>query len=380
MTFKLGAIGVGHWVNRLKRTMDNDGRVVLDKAVGVTWYEDKKEILDKFGITEENYFRIEPQNQLPRDFFDGLDVIQIASHNKFHKSQTMQCLENGKVTVTEKTFATNRNDFNEVLDFINDNNHQNKVTIHLHYLGKILTRELPKILPPAIKKYGKITHAVGTFFEESNPEDVRRNWLFKPDNGGILMDWIHPLEIISYTCGANFVDCLEAETFVINKDYDYINPTGCHAKFKLRGDNFTNDALAVIRVGKGFPHGITHKTLRLLFEKNAFLDLNYISSEQEFNSDLRGTWELVEMENGARKVVSFVSPTGPISYQFMLDEMIEMINGKKPTLSLDDIQKIYEPLWMFQEATRDKEPKRHESAIKNFIKEGLEKANGKFTV
>ncbi len=372
--YKLGAVGVGHWVMRLKRTMDTDGRMNINKAVGVTWYEDKKEILDKFGITRENYFRIEPEKSLPEEFFDGLDVVQIASHNEFHKEQTIQSLEHEKVTVTEKTFATDRENFTEAIDFIKSNNHEKKVAIHLHYLGKILTLELPKILSFATKEYGKITHAIGTFFEEINPEDVRRNWLFRPENGGILMDWIHPLGILSYTCKADFIDCLEADSYVINKDYDYINPTGAYAKFKIGGSNFTQDALAYVRVGKGFPHGITHKTLRLVFEKNAFLDLNYISSEQEFNSELRGTWELIEIKNGKRNVVSFGSPTGPISYQFMLNEMIEMINGKKPSLSLDDIKRIYEPLWKFQEATKNKEPKRDENDIKNFIKAGLEKA------
>jgi len=377
---KLGAVGIGHWVSRLKRTMDNDGRLALTKAVGVTWYEDKKEILDRFGITQDNYFRIEPGKPLPKEFFEGLDVIQIASHNKFHSTQTIQSLNYEKVTVTEKTFATNLDDFNEMIDFIESNNHTGRVTVHLHYLGKILTLELPKILPFAIKEYGKITHAIGTFFEEINPEDLRRNWLFKPDNGGILMDWIHPLEILSYICKADFVDCLEAETFIVNKEYDYINPTGAYAKFNLEGSNFTQDALAYVRVGKGFPHGITHKTLRLVFEKNAFLDLNYISSEQEFNSDLRGTWELVEMGNGERKVVNFSSPTGPISYQFMINEIIEIINGKKPSMSLDGIKKIYKPLWMFQDATKNKEPRRDVNSIKNFIKAGLEKADSNFTV
>ncbi len=371
--YNLGAVGIGHWVSRLKRTMDQDGRIVLSKAVGVTPYENKKAELDKFGIARENYFKIEPQKPLPEEFFESLDVVQIASHNKFHAEQTIQSLEHEKFTITEKTFATNRSDFNRVIDFIRSNNHSKRATVHLHYLGKILTLELPKVLANARKEYGRITHAVGTFFEEINPDDVRRNWLFKPENGGILMDWIHPLEILSYTCKANFVDCVDAETFIINTEYDSANPTGVYAKFKIEGSNFAQDASAHVRVGKGFPHGITHKTLRLIFEKGAFLDLNYISSEQEFNSNLRGTWELIEMENGKRNVVSFGSPTGPISYQFMLNEMIEILNGKKPSLSLEDIEKIYEPLWKFQEANKNKEPKSDENDIKDFIKAGLEK-------
>ena len=373
MPYKLGAVGIGHWVNRLKRTMENDGRMVIQKAIGVTKYEDKKADLDRFGITEDNYFRIEPMQPLPDKFFQGLDIVQIASHNKFHTAQTMQSLEREKVTIAEKTFATNANDFNKVIDFIKSNNHEKRVTIHLHYLGKILTLELPKILSFAIKEYGRITNAIGTFFEELNPEDLRRSWLFKPENGGIFMDWIHPMEILSHTCKGTFGNCLNAETFVINSEYDDVNPTGVYAKFKIDGDYFTKDALADVRVGKGFPHGITHKTLRLMFEKNAFLDLNYISSEQEFNSNLRGTWELVEMDNGKKKIIKFGSPTGPISYQFMINEMIRMINGEKPSLSLEEVEKIYKPLWDFQEAVEGKEPNRNEEDIKNFIKSGLEK-------
>ena len=132
MSYKLGAIGIGHWVKRLQRTLANDGRIVLHKAVGVTSFEQKKADLEEFGITKSNYFQIEPLSPLPEEFFNGVDAVQIASHNQFHAKQTMQSLESEKVTVVEKTFAVNRESFEHDIDYIRSNTHTTRDTVHLH--------------------------------------------------------------------------------------------------------------------------------------------------------------------------------------------------------------------------------------------------------
>ncbi len=172
MTYKLGAVGIGHWVKRLQRIMKDDGRLDLHCAVGVTNFDEKRADLDAYGITKDRYFQIKPLSPLPKEFFGMVDIVQIASHNRFHPEQTKQSLEHEKVTLTEKTFATDKETFDEVIDFIESNGHESRVTVHLHYLGKMLTLELPKILSSAVGQYGKVVSVVGTFYEEDRKSVV----------------------------------------------------------------------------------------------------------------------------------------------------------------------------------------------------------------
>src|SRR3989304_4139823 len=46
------------------------------------------------------YYQID--GKIPESFFDGLDVVYIASPNKFHLPQTLTSVYNGAFTVTEK--------------------------------------------------------------------------------------------------------------------------------------------------------------------------------------------------------------------------------------------------------------------------------------
>lgn len=358
----LGTVGLGHWVKRLHEVLKQHQEIKLVKTVGTRAFDDKKEELEKYGISEDRYFRVNVGDPLPNSFFEGLDIAYIASPNQFHKSQTIQSLENGKVTVTEKTFATNKQDFNEVIKFIRENKQENRVTIHLHYLSKALTGELKKRLPELIEQYGKITGISATFFEETNEEDARRAWLFKPENGGIFMDWIHPVSITSNVLKAEGWKLTDAKTFIVQPMYDAVNPTAVEARFEIKGENFKQNSSILVRVGKGFD--FEHKKFRLNFE-NVTVDLNYLSTEQEVSTGKRGEMKIINDD------IQTIVPEGPLSYEIMIDEMVGMMKGAQPKLTSDDIEKIYEPEWEFQKFSKDSAPVKDKEEIQKFIKNGL---------
>jgi predicted dehydrogenase len=369
MVYNLGASGLGHWVRRLQATLDDKGReIVLYKAVGTRSYAERKDELVRYGIPNERYYPLEPGSPLPDDFFKDLDIVYVASPNKFHKDQTLQALERDKVTVTEKTLATSRMDFEDVVTKIRMKKAESKVTIGLHYISKALTKEFGRMLPDLVKKYGLITRVSGTFFEETRDEDAKRTWLFKPENGGIAMDWIHPISIVSYTMGATRMTLKQARSYLVQPLYDEVYPTGFHVTYELVGEFFAESSLADIRVSKGLE--VAHKKLRVIFQR-ATVDLNYISTDEEFDTGLRG--EIVISSSEDKRVIS---PSGPLSYEPMIDDMLRMVKGGSPTLSLDDIVKIYDPEWQLQEEINRIRPLRDKGSINQFIKEGLSHHTG----
>jgi len=365
-THNLGTVGLGHWVKRLHKVLKQHQEIKLVKTVGTRTFDDKKEELEEYGISEDRYYRIGAGDPLPDSFFQDLDIVHIASPNQFHKSQTIQSLENGKVTVTEKTFATNRQDFNEVLKFIRDNKFENRVAVHLHYLSKALTEELRKRLPRLIENYGRITGISATFFEKFNEEDARRTWLFKPENGGIFLDWIHPVEVASHVLKPDKMKLVNAKTFLIQPLYDMVNPSAVEAEFKLSGENFKEDSALVVRIGKGFE--LDHKKFRIKFE-DATVDLNYLNTEEELASGKRGDIEI--FNNGHHKI----TPQGPLSYEIMVKEMMRMLRGGSPSLTLEDTEKFYVPVWDFQEFAKGLQLIKDRGGIRKFVEDGLSNEN-----
>ena len=114
--YPLGSIGYGHWFRRLSVAIERNGKIFPWKIVGISPYEIKEPELRRFYITRERYYQNEPlEGRVDSEFFDGLDVVYVASPNRFHADQTTQSLHNEKVTITEKTFGINREEFDEVL-------------------------------------------------------------------------------------------------------------------------------------------------------------------------------------------------------------------------------------------------------------------------
>jgi len=362
--YKLGGIGAGgHWYGRLHQFLKE--RVELVKAVGITRYEDKKAILDSYGLTKDRYFQVVVGGSLPDAFFEGIDVVHVASHNQFHDHQTRECLEHRVCVVVEKTLAVTEEGTEDILRYIKNDGHEGRVTPHVHYLDKALTLEWQnKLWPMALRRAGRLRHAIGTFVEDVSEEDIRRQWLFRPENGGIFMDWIHPSAMLAHVAGARFESCEEATGYVVNAAYDPANPTGIEARFRLRGPNLAPNATATIRVGKGFPPGIRFKRLRLEFERGATLELSYLDTEKEIETGQKGTWVFDEdgrIEKGRA--------TGPSSYELLVEEMLMMIEGRGSPLSLAEIREIFRPVWLCLAAVG--QPERDSAAVEDFTKRAL---------
>ncbi len=365
VTYLLAASGLGHWVRRLQATLEERGnQIKLYKAAGTRSYEARKDELERYGIPRERYFSINPSSPLPEGFFEGVDIVYIASPNSFHKSQTEQSILRDKVTVTEKALAVKRKDFDEMVSLIRKKA-KNRFTLGLHYLTKALTVEFGKRLPSLVQSYGKVKSISATFFEETREEDARREWLFKPENGGIAMDWIHPISIISHTMKSSSMRLTQLDGYILQPLYDNVYPTGFSARYDVKGEYFSSSCEAIIRVGKGLD--IAHKVMRVEFEEAA-VDLIYISTDEEFTTGQRGE---VKIAKKGGQEVEVLRPKGPLSYEPMLEDMLRMINGKEPSLTIDDIVKIYEPEWQLQERIFSEEPVRDKNRIEIFIKEGL---------
>lgn len=364
--YNLGAIGIGHWFERLYAGMKESERIHVIKAAGANSAEGKLERLEAIGLGKDDYYQIPSSAPLPEAFFKGLDIVHISDPNEFHAEQTMQSLKAGKITVTEKTWGVNRIEFYDIMDYIRKNGLERKAYLHLHYVHKTLTMGLEGLLQKYAPRYGKVKAVSTTFFENVRQGDFRRKgWLFSTANGGLFMDWIHPFELFYFGAKADKMMLKDVEPYVVNGEYDLSNPTGIHAEVELSGRFFTKGAIAFIRIAKGTRE--SKKSARFVFESGAYLDLNYLDSETEFGSEKRGAWELYEKG----RLVERGEPTGPTTSEVLVDDMIGMCEGQKRGFSLEDAANIFEPQWKYQEIIATKKLRANEREAERFVKCGL---------
>lgn len=364
--YTLGAVGIGHWFERLYSGIKNSNRITVTKAAGTNPAESKLDRLKAIGLGAENYYQIRPGTPIPKEFFKDLNIVHISDPNEFHAEQTLQSLGEGKIVVTEKTWGVNKLGFYSVMDHIKENGLEKKAYLHLHYIHKTLTIQLEELLQKYTAQYGKVKAVSATFFERIRPDDARRKeWLFSTANGGLFMDWIHPFEVLYFGAKATGMRLKDIEPYVVNKDYDKLNPTGIHAEVDVFGKFFSDSATAFVRMAKGTKE--SKKSMRFLFESGSYLDLNYIDSEIEFESSKRGTWEFFDggivIEKGA--------PSGPTTSEMLVSDMINMCEGEQKGISLDDAAAIFEPQWKYQELIATKKLRASDKEAERFIKCGM---------
>ncbi|MDY6768578.1 MAG: hypothetical protein SVW02_00510 [Candidatus Nanohaloarchaea archaeon] len=369
MVHSIGVVGAGHWARRLRTGIDN-GRFSIDKAVDVVPYDEKADLLQALGIDPDNYYRISPEDSLPDAFFDGLDVVHIASPVEYHKEQTMEALRNDVLTVTEKSYGANREEFEEVMRFLDERKLWSRSILRLHYLQKLPTIAMSGVIEQAVERHGPVREVQATFIEEVSEEDRGRNWLFEPRNGGILLDWIHPIEVLSWACDARFAELREADGFIVEPSYTEDYPTAVRATYNVEGDFFGSSATATVRVGKGFEPGQTHKAMRFVFD-DAYIDFKYVDSEIEFETDKRGSWEWKEEHGDGYRTVYRAEPSGPISNDILVRDVGRALDGSGTPLGQDTIRRMYEPVWTFNENGGFEDPVRDEERIEAFVDEAL---------
>ncbi len=341
--------------------------------MGTREFADKADELHKLNISKLNYFTVSKSLFIiPSGFFGDLDVMQISDPNKYHSSQTKQGLEKGLYVITEKTLATNEAEFENLINFVKSNGYEEKIYLHLHYMHKLLTLNLPSILEKITPDHGKINNFSATFFEEANEADrVRSSWIFSPDSGGIFMDWIHPYEILFFGAKAQKVSLSKVNTFIVNSEYDNKNPTGIESFVNVQGDNFITSATGVIRISKGLPHEAGLKRFIFSFESGSKLYLNFVGSQIEFNSDSRGSWQLVNEDHNQCLILDSGIPRGPATSELLVEDIIKLCKGNGPFIKIDNIVKIFEPQWDYQRMTKNQESIRDQNQIETFMRNGL---------
>ena len=364
---KLGVIGLGHWFVRLSEGI-SDSEILVSKAMGRKCFEERAEQLTMLGVTKDNYYIGSPDGTIPESFFNGLDAVYVSSPNSLHCRQTMQILEKGKYAIVEKTLATNEHDFNEIIRFIEENDYEKMVYLHLHYIHKQLTLSMSRILADLVKDYGRVKRVSATFLEGYDEVDKSRNWIFSREEGGVFMDWIHPYEILFQGSEVKSAKILDASFFIMNEDYDKENPSGVEVLSKINGEYFEKDASAAIRVGKGSTGDV--KRVRFYFDDNLFAEFNFMNSEDEFGSDKRGNWKLLRKKQDNTKVLKFNEPRGPNSSEIFANEIIQLCNGKNTGLVIDEIKRMFDPQWAFQKIMDEKTPIVDPEKIKEFIRNG----------
>lgn len=348
LMYKLGVVGLGHWFEMLYIGIRKTKEIEIAKAASVSGLEKKATQLTRLGIPHDRYYKLDPSLPIPDKFFEELDMVHISNPNQFHAEQTLQSLEANKITITEKTFGINRDEFSRVMKFVKDNEMGSKAYLHLHYLHKTLVTQLPGMLKDITKKEGMITSSTATFFESMNEEGLRRStWLFKPQSGGLFMDWIHPFEVYLRGAGADSFRLANVTRYAVNEQYDRENPTGIEADVAINGGFFAKDAKASIKISEGVAEEQKNRQVRLFFESGNYLDMHFVSHGTEYTTESRGRWELKDGKTG--RVLSKGEPKGPNSSEVFVGDMVELCKGRNPGINSAEIELLYGPQWDYQE-------------------------------
>lgn len=359
---RIGIVGAGHWSRRLKTGLDPSVFEVY-KTVDVLSFDDKRDLLFDLGVSRDRHYEIEEGDPLPEEFFDGVDVVQVASPVEFHLDQTLQALEHDAFTVTEKSYGADREQFESALDYLDDEDVWNSSYLHLHYLKKLLTIKMPGVLDRVVESHGPVRRVQATFIEEHSEEDAQRGWLFEPSNGGVMLDWIHPIEVLVDATEARF-DLVSGEGYRVEPGYSE-HPTAAHAEFEVSGPVYGDDARADVRVGKGFDE--TRKVLRFEFD-DAHVDFEYADSETEFESPYRGRWTW----RSEGEVVDSGEPRGDIPYELMAEELRHAVELGNTPMDEEKIRAMYEPVWSFNEDVDLQNPVEDEDAIQRFVDDAVD--------
>ena len=370
--YRLGILGIGHWFKRLHTGVQRVGGIEVAKGLGTRPYEKKAAMMRELGITKEMYYTTDPKiGSIPEQFFEGIDVIQIADPNRFHLKQAIDSLAHGKKVVVEKSFAVNKEEFDSFIDYVNANSKKNDIYLHLHYIHKMPTMELVAQRDELLKRFGKVTKIDATFFEPANDEDKNRTWLFSPENGGLFMDWIHPMEVVFHAFDCKFGNMDHVETYAVNNAYDRKNPTGIHASVGLSGERFATGATLNMWIAKGVGQKLSRKSMRFVFESGNYLMLDYVGSDHEFISAHRGEVELGRFDGQAYIPETTKMLVGETSSDIYIREIVSLCEGKNPGFTIGQITELFKPQWDYQSKTSGLVPRSSKDDVERFISAGL---------
>ncbi len=341
-------VGAGEWYRRLSGYFHTNG-FNLCGIVDLQEYSTIK--ADPYLLSEDRYYKLaKPLDPLPKKAINNADLVQIASWNNAHRRQTQQVLEAGKFAVVEKTLATYMDSFDRIIDFIAVNRLENKVILNEHYPLKPLAEKMRPELEKFVKEHGKINLVEAKFLEKYREEDRVRRWIFRPEHGGITMDWIHPIAMLVKNIGAE-IGVGDNEPILLFNDKQTMEehyPSGVSLEYDIYGALFVPYTKASVSVGKGFSH--TKKAMKFGFKED---ETNSI----EFNFENEDS--IIHRVNDG-KVTEEVIPKGSNAYSRMMRNILNVLDGGKPFYSVEDIKKIYTPIFELNEKTPILKPRRLE--------------------
>ncbi|MFB6294843.1 MAG: hypothetical protein ABEI97_03720, partial [Candidatus Nanohaloarchaea archaeon] len=332
--YRVGVVGLGHWATKFDDAFNGD--LTVDRAVDVAPISEKRDVLQALDIPDDNYTRIAPSDPLPEDLFGNVDVVHIASPVQAHRRQTVQALEDSNaLVVTEKAYGPALEDHRAV-EAVADRQ-PNDTYLHLHYTRKMPTLALEAAFDNVVED--TVDDVAMSFLDGFSEEDADRNWIFHPSNGGIVLDWIHPVEVLVYSCDARFDGLQEAAAFSTTDAYDTDYPTAAELTYDVSGAGFADDATATVRIGKGFPRDVPYKAARFDLGTSR-LDISYTSSGVERETGDRGAITYDDGDGFARRL------TGPDPYELMADDMVRAVEDGDLPLTLAETREMMDAVQM----------------------------------
>ena len=225
-----------------------------------------EELFLKQIYSETNYFGIGAgETQLPQEFLENVDVIDISTPNRYHFPMLKQVLDympknKECFVIVEKPIVGSKSEVESLEHIIKNNKIDSRRIIgNDHYLHYGNIRHYVKNLDKFVEKLGKINDMKLLIKEKEGFDNSRnRDTIYKPLScGGIWLDMgIHALGFLT-AIGAEVdyqSDLISAWSFksieLAIRDDNY-GESGMVTKFKVRSSrNFSEDCYSTIHVEK----------------------------------------------------------------------------------------------------------------------------------
>jgi len=344
---KIGLIGLGDCtLKRFFPQLAKEGSFEIAKAADVDLEHGKLSTVQAVSGNVQAYLLPPGATELPEEFFDGLDIVYIASPHSaigspygFHFTQTLQSLKHRIFTVTEKPLVKDERELSELEKIVKSERVSDLLFAQDHYLLKPTSMYAMKHFPEWIEKYGKIESIDGFFLEVGNLQGLEReHWLIDRDKGGgLLIDTgVHLFSIITKIAGAKVTRCDEAVAIDMFPEVGFKGETGFYGRLTAEGDNIvpSESPNIIVRVAKGYR--TDNKSMVLHLEK-ADITLDYAS----------GDYKVIVKPKDAEGQSIQLTKDYPHEYR-TLAEMVRnsLTKGEKPFLTIDDAGKSLRSVFM----------------------------------
>lgn len=368
-TMNVGVIGLGDCsLNRFLPQLANDKRYKLASVVEIASQQEKLSALGRSlgrNASDVRYTKLLcPFEQIPEDFYKGLDIVYVASPNEYHLPQTIRSLYNPVLTVVEKPLVVSKQELAGLMGVVEKENSSDKLVVQDHYTLKPPSLYAIQKIPEWVRKYGQIEGAKVTFFEEGNlVGQPREKWLISPSAGGGdgIDVGVHGTGVLVKVLGADFTRCEKVEVYDMYPNHKFQCETGFYAEYIAEGEHFapTERPNVIMKIAKGVKNHQA-KTVEVKLER-ANLTLDY-------NTDSTGSSRVIlRTDSGGHKEIKLKGH----EYRTLLDELFKIrTESGGPYLTLEDARKSLGAIFMAYDkigGVSNMKLERTFSAIEDFV-------------